>query len=1115
MKLTEIMIDGYKGTPNTQLSKLGSGLNVIFGARAATRRTIADFIPDVMHGYDSQSRPTTMWANGFLRLDVNGQNYRLSRNPTHSASQLSISDAHGVHLTQHESSIFSDLEQSRFGVYYFTSLQDASWNWQYFIGRLISNFDLQRTKPNQPTPFLADRERHEAWKHAAEGRIARLNSIIREIKNLNAERTRLITEQSRISGDHRNRLHAIDQELAEIQSQHSPLSVLLETEQEKKEDLNLQIQELESWIEAEERKQPVVTVHQPIPHRIESVYDQLDEVDYQIRLWRSAQAGVQEQRVRLRDEMVTHGELNIDSLDHPYHEAREILLTLESRINFAENTARSWEQTPTPIESSTRLTPLCQEMRGDLQALCEELENQYKHVRHKAAIAELRQLRRFYHEMDENVKRLLVRRESVIEQIRRWDSAGADAIVQGEQEFTLCAEQEGSWCARQKHVAAPFIEPLEKTQASPENRLDLENSKTRLIGLKAVRNRCVEHVAELTRKLANLEPERQHRIEERNRLLGMINQDPSARLDIIESKIELLETEKLALQNQVESDRPWLNWTPNRLLHDANHFLQQLSNHSLRAISLENSDPVTVKRSDDAVVSASELSAYEQGLIRLSLSLAAIEHLAIKGIRWPVLIEDCEFHSDDRSVIRLLETFCQQGHQVILITGNPARLDQIEAYESTRFELPDTSITSPTWYPETPYQPRESKPLHPSPASQVSWNSAAYLESLNNETIATSDWLAATSITTVNPETLIPTPLIAVPRSVCTRQTNLQDIDLVESIYLTSMESLGIKTVGQLLDMDLKAEKNDLKRRGFNLEQIDRWQAQAWLLICFPDMTATEARVLLGCGIDRPELLAGRDQLDILDDIRHYLNTSAGRRSNATYAQFSSDRLQRWAQRVRTDNGWRTYQRTFVQSPQLANHPVEPAHKKSRLEKRQAAARRNVRKPSLHESDTAAKSKKSASTKAVKSNSDFKFFLLPTDELEAAPSIGPKTAEKFVEIGIVTVQDFLNASIPEMVKQLNNRRLSKKVLKTWQEQSRLMCEVPNLRGHDAQILVGCEILQAADLANWDASELLDIVIPFVETKEGSRILRNARKPDLAEVTGWVQAANYVGTRKAA
>ena len=1114
MKLTEITIDGYKGTPNTHLSDLGGGLNVIYSDRVATRRAIADFIPDVMHGYDSQSRPTTMWANGFLRIDVDGQNYRLSRNPTHSASQLSISDAHGVHLTQQESGFFSNLDQSRFGIYYFTSLQDASWNWQNFMGRLTAHFDLQGTQPNQPMPFLTDRARHDTWKHAAEGRIARLNSIIREIKNLNAERGRLINDQSHIAGDSKSRLQAIDQELVEIQSQHSPLSVLLETEREKQEDLDLQIHELTRWIEEQETRLPTEAIHSTAPNHLQSIYEQLDEVDYQIRLWRSAQASVQEQRVRLRDEMVAQGDLKIDSHDHPYHEAREILLTLESRLNAAHKSARSWEKAPTPIESSTRLTSLCDEMRNDLQALCEELENQYKHVRHKAAIAELRQLRRFYHEMDENVKRLWVRRESVIEQVRRWDSAGANAIVQGEQDFTICAEREGLWSARQKHVAAPINESVESVFLSAESRLELENAKTRLIGLKAVRNRCREHIAELNTKLANLEPERLRRIEERNRLVGMVNQDYSTRQEILESKIKLLETEKLALQNQVESDRPWLNWTPNRLLHDANHFLQQLSNHSLRAISLENPAPVTVKRNDNLVISASDLSAYEQGLIRLSLSLAAIDHLALKGIRWPVLIEDCEFHSDDRAVVRLLETFCQQGHQVILITGNRLRLEQPEAFDSTRFELPDTSITSPSWYPETPYQPRESEPIHPLPAANTPWNSSLQLKNLNTETIATSDWLAATSITTVNPETLTPTPLIAVPRSCCTRQTNLQDIDLVESIYLTSMESLGIQTVGQLLDMDLKVQKTDLKRRGFNLEQIDRWQAQAWLLICFPDMTATEARVLLGCGIDRPELLDTRDQETILDDIRHYLDTSAGRRSNATYAQFSKDRLHRWAQRVRTDNGWRTYQRTFVQSPQLADHPVESGHKKPRLGKRQAAARRNIRQPALHEGSKP-ETRQSAQTKVAISKDSFKFFLLPTDELEAAPSIGPKTAEKFIEIGIVTVQDFLDASIPDMVKRLNNRRLSKKVLKTWQEQSRLMCEVPNLRGHDAQILVGCEILQAADLANWDANELLEIVLPFVETKEGSRILRNGKKPDLAEVTGWVKAANFVGTRKAA
>ena len=53
--------------------------------------------------------------------------------------------------------------------------------------------------------------------------------------------------------------------------------------------------------------------------------------------------------------------------------------------------------------------------------------------------------------------------------------------------------------------------------------------------------------------------------------------------------------------------------------------------------------------------------------------------------------------------------------------------------------------------------------------------------------------------------------------------------------YCTAREDLAdAQRVAQLLDMDLDRQEKDLTRRGFNVDQIDRWQAQAWLLICLP-----------------------------------------------------------------------------------------------------------------------------------------------------------------------------------------------------------------------------------------------------------------------------------------
>ncbi|MDG2015225.1 MAG: DUF4332 domain-containing protein, partial [Pirellulaceae bacterium] len=938
-------IDGYKGTPNTHLHHLASGLNVIFGTQATQLRAIADFIPDVLYGYDARKRPTTMWGNGYLQVKSDGQKFRVSRDHSNLLGHFAISDSQGDYSSPGTPEIAASLNQSAGGSFFFTSLEDTRWNWQDFLHQLNSVFQLQRLESPSPMPFLAEQDQHASWKRAAEARTRRLDSMTGELERLNRERTRLISEQARVPGDHHNRLQILDREISELQSEADSLNAVLHIEQEKELELNRQIDDLECWIDREHTNVRKIPVTRSAPKHLELYYERLDDVDHQVRLWRSAQSDIQNQRLRLRDEMVSHGELNILSQEHPYHEAREIILTLESRIQSAAETARCWEQSPTPLDTSRNLTALCQEMRNDLQALCDELKSQYKHVRYKAAVAELKQLRRCYHEMDESVRRLLVRRESVIDDIRRLDPMGADAISLCEQQFTLCAQQEGSWAARQKFVST---EPPITSETATDYRTvhpDLSRERTRLVGLNALHTRCQEQIVESQREIKACETQWQKHVDERNALLAFWNQDHTTRIDSLNARVRSLESERQALQLQIDSDKPWMSWRPNFIFEEANRFMEQISSHALRSLRINSQSQLTVAKNHDSDIHVENLPAIEQGYVRLSLSLAAIEQLALRGIRRPIVIEDAELHNQENALIQVLESFCGNDHQVVMLTGNPARMQQAERLNSTRFELPDTSITSPSWYPETPHQPRESYPITPAPTSNHPWNLDAFDSPSPLTSATSSDWHSSPTVSTVKPESLLPTPLVAAPRIGCTRQTLLQDIDLVESIYLTSLENLKIQNVGQLLDVDLSEQKSNLIRSGFNLEQLDRWQAQAWLLICFSDMTANDARVLLGSGVDRPEMLAQLEETEILDRIRQYLDTSAGKRSNASYSQFSTERLRAWANRVNTDNGWRTYQRSLLRSPQLASHTDVTVTPAQRLGERRASARRPLQKP--------------------------------------------------------------------------------------------------------------------------------------------------------------------------
>ena len=144
-----------------------------------------------------------------------------------------------------------------------------------------------------------------------------------------------------------------------------------------------------------------------------------------------------------------------------------------------------------------------------------------------------------------------------------------------------------------------------------------------------------------------------------------------------------------------------------------------------------------------------------------------------------------------------------------------------------------------------------------------------------------------------------------------------------------------------------------------------------------------------------------------------------------------------------------------------------------------------------------------------------KFYLDLSDHIEAAPSIGPKTAERFEKIGVYTIADFLKLTAESMAQKLDYRRMSADVLRSWQHQARLVCRIPNLRGHDAQLLVGCDVIEAEELSSMQPQELFQRVEPFADSKEGMKIIRNGKKPDLEEITDWISFAQHNRSLQAA
>jgi predicted flap endonuclease-1-like 5' DNA nuclease len=137
-----------------------------------------------------------------------------------------------------------------------------------------------------------------------------------------------------------------------------------------------------------------------------------------------------------------------------------------------------------------------------------------------------------------------------------------------------------------------------------------------------------------------------------------------------------------------------------------------------------------------------------------------------------------------------------------------------------------------------------------------------------------------------------------------------------------------------------------------------------------------------------------------------------------------------------------------------------------------------------------------------------RFYLEPLTNVVHAPSIGPKTAKRLANAGIHTVADLLAADPVEAARTLAAKNLTPEVVRSWQRQSQLVCQIPQLRQHDAQILVGSGFTRVEQIAEMKPADLLARVTAYCATTAGERILGENGRPDLALVTKWISRAGH-------
>jgi len=139
-------------------------------------------------------------------------------------------------------------------------------------------------------------------------------------------------------------------------------------------------------------------------------------------------------------------------------------------------------------------------------------------------------------------------------------------------------------------------------------------------------------------------------------------------------------------------------------------------------------------------------------------------------------------------------------------------------------------------------------------------------------------------------------------------------------------------------------------------------------------------------------------------------------------------------------------------------------------------------------------------------NDRARLYLTGAAPVVDAPSIGPRMAERLAPVGIVRVEDLLSGNAEQIALALGTSGVDAATVRDWQDQARLVCTVPGLRGTHAQLLVGAGFRSMEALAHAETDDLCARVLAFAATPDGHRVLRNGEPPDIERIKAWLDNA---------
>ena len=1076
MQITHLSLAGRGAWPDLEIKAINPQLNVFYGPPRTGKSTIAQLVGHLLYGkqgstWRQQFAQTIPQTAGSLEVNSSAGNYVLRR---HSAAEDSHSAVWRAGHDQSDQLTIAANDGSRvndqtvrsllFGLKPAVAMQLFAVDFaeQPHIESLLSeSFAREFTYRNpvntsKKTLPISNRTCCNSPN----------TSPVEAIDHLRVEE--LIGQRDEIAKNLEHHVGVCRRESDVLEIELRDLKLSLENKNEQAHQIRAKLRGVEVELSELDTRLRYLTLRSRSPnkrntHKSDLVPHQLAQLDKEITTCRRTLAGIQSQvnatRTKLAQSNPDGTADRVTCLD----DSRTVLGSVEQLLDELDSEVAQLASANEPSrcvghDAHARLTPVTRILREQIYTLCGQLTEQERIFRCGQLNTELRQLERLQGNMGERLDLLLANRETFV---RQDQQAGTPVFATPQTPVPdhCCCDHHGPF------VSSSDVQAMGSTTSEGDmhaRRDAIEHNRTLLLD---ELNALTHDIEQAEGRWKELQKQRMHLMG------GTVFKKQQDELERLEKMIAGILQPSLPQASHSKS----ASWR-------ASDVLAQLTNGNLVQIRLEwHHRRALVIDKGGRALSTDKLSKAQHDQLYLALTLALVNSYAQQGIQLPLVLDEPFLRQDEGASLIMagvLEEFAQAGHQVLAFTEDHRVQNRFTGLGAEIFDLVELrrhqrSPSVATTFADA-IATANNSPLPTSTKTRV------VREPLDGSSTPN---LRLAKISDSNPGNELFT---------LSKFSSWDEFPILGRETEALFEIVGIRSVGDLLAAAPEKVAQQICQPDITQNTVRLWQVHIGLMCNIPNVTIHDAQLLAAVGVKTPSDLCNANLGHLLQSIETFLSSSRGQRFALTRERIRCpkvDRLQlnNWQDgALRHRNRWLNYlerenKDSSIDSQDVQQHPA----------------------PRDRQPD----SKKQQSKKHSPEQKLF-FTLNCSNDVEAAPSIGPKTADRLAQVGIRSVADLLSANPESVAEELDTNHINAKMVASWQQQARLVCQIPQLPGYGAQLLVASGFTDPEQLANTSVDVLVGKVLSICKTKKGQRIMRSGDAPERDKIAKWIECAAH-------